>query len=91
MASNSASASLSLLPSAWRRFVPFVGEEEIWDRLNDEFISYRHTEWSENVATLCRLGGALASLRSRRTQVAWNVPSVMPWGSPPRSWAASPT
>lgn len=30
-----------------------------WDRLNDEFISYRHTNWCENLNALIRLGGML--------------------------------
>jgi signal transduction histidine kinase len=36
-------------------------ESERWERLNDELISYRHTEWSENLASLARLGAAVTS------------------------------
>jgi signal transduction histidine kinase len=33
---------------------------DVWDRLNDEFISYTHTGWCKNLETLIRQGGMLA-------------------------------
>jgi len=36
-------------------------DAQVWERLNDELISYRHTEWSTNLASLLRLSGSLGS------------------------------
>lgn len=43
---------------------------DMWDRLEEEFLSYRHTEWSENLAALCRLSSALSSDALDRQQKA---------------------
>jgi signal transduction histidine kinase len=56
------SAALGIVVTRLRSSRRPVGSaSEIWDTLNDELLSYRHTEWSENLASLARLGGGLAS------------------------------
>ncbi len=48
------------LPTGWRylrrRHTPLA----VWDRLNEEFVSYTHTGWCKNLETLIRQGAMLA-------------------------------
>jgi signal transduction histidine kinase len=48
------------LPLAVRRLRRQRSPVTIWDRLNEEFISYTHTGWCKNLETLIRQGTMLA-------------------------------
>jgi signal transduction histidine kinase len=48
------------LPSAVRYVQRHRTPLAVWDRLNEEFISYTHTGWCKNLETLIRQGGMLS-------------------------------
>jgi len=48
------------LPVGWRYLRRRQTPLAVWDRLNEEFVSYTHTGWCKNLETLIRQGGMLA-------------------------------
>ncbi len=48
------------VPAALRFLTRRRAPLEVWDRLNEEFISYTHTGWCKNLEALIRQGGMLA-------------------------------
>jgi signal transduction histidine kinase len=48
------------LPRGWRHLRRRQTPVGVWDRLNEEFVSYTHTGWCKNLETLIRQGAMLA-------------------------------